>query len=312
MKAGNDRRPVLVTGMHRSGTSWLGKMLCAGGDLVNIAEPLNVLNRQTILPSRVEHWYTYITDENEDRFLPFYRDAVEFRVHPAHDIAKMRVGSPRDPVKILRRWRTFARARREASLALFRDPFAVFSVDWFRRRLDCRVVVIVREPVAVMSSLKRLGYLFDFGDLMQQPLLMRERLGRFRSEIDDAVQSPADIIEHGSLLWKTIYSVVDEYRTAADVCVVRHEDLSRDPVSEFSALYERLQIPFTDRARQSIEAFTNSRNPTEVSLSNPFDVRLDSRANLDNWRWRLEPDEVRRIESATHDCRARYYAGAVT
>ena len=62
-----------------------------------------------------------------------------------------------------------------------------------------------------MSSLKRLGYVFDFSDLTQQPLLMRERLGRFRSEIEDAVHSPADIIERGSLLWKTIYSVVDEY-----------------------------------------------------------------------------------------------------
>jgi hypothetical protein len=287
-------------------------MLCAGGDVVNIAEPLNVVNRQTILRSRVEHWYTYITDENEDRFLPFYRDAVEFRLHPTHDIARMRIGSLRDPVKILRRWRTFTRAKRNASRALFRDPFAVFSIDWFRRRLDCRVVVIVREPVAVMGSLKRLGYLFDFGQLTQQPLLMRERLGRFRSEIEDAVHSPADIIDRGSLLWKTIYSVVDELRDAADVCVVRHEDLSRDPAGAFSTLYERLQIPFTDRARENIEAFTNSRNPTEVSLSNPFDVRLDSRANLDNWKQRLEADEVRRIESATRDCRARYYAGAIT
>ena len=83
-------------------------------------------------------------------------------------------------------------------------------------------------------------------------------------------------------------------------------------MNEFSALYERLEIPFTDRARQNIEAFTNSRNPTEVSLSNPFDVRLDSRANLDNWKRRLEPDEVQRIESATHDCRARDHAGAIT
>ena len=51
------KSPVLVTGMHRSGTSWLGSMLCAGGDLINIGEPLNVLNRQTIFPKRVELWY---------------------------------------------------------------------------------------------------------------------------------------------------------------------------------------------------------------------------------------------------------------
>src|SRR5438874_1277699 len=33
--------PILVTGMPRSGTSWISKMLEAGGGLVHINEPLN-------------------------------------------------------------------------------------------------------------------------------------------------------------------------------------------------------------------------------------------------------------------------------
>src|ERR687884_126981 len=76
------RSPVLVTGMHRSGTSWVGSMLCAGGELVNIGEPLNVLNRQTIFPKRVDLWYAHVTEENEAGFLPYYRDAVAFKTHP--------------------------------------------------------------------------------------------------------------------------------------------------------------------------------------------------------------------------------------
>ena len=30
----------------------------------------------------------------------------------------------------------------------------------------------------------------------------------------------------------------------------------------------------------------------EVSVKNPFEIRLDSRANLDNWRRRLDREEV--------------------
>jgi hypothetical protein len=30
MTSSHSRSPVLVTGMHRSGTSWVGSMLCAG------------------------------------------------------------------------------------------------------------------------------------------------------------------------------------------------------------------------------------------------------------------------------------------
>jgi hypothetical protein len=50
------RRPVLVTGMHRSGTTWLGEMLCTSSDFINIGEPLNILYRQTILRRKARHW----------------------------------------------------------------------------------------------------------------------------------------------------------------------------------------------------------------------------------------------------------------
>jgi hypothetical protein len=33
--------PILVTGMPRTATSWVGKMLEAGGALVYVSEPLN-------------------------------------------------------------------------------------------------------------------------------------------------------------------------------------------------------------------------------------------------------------------------------
>ena len=36
-----ERSPILVTGLPRSGTSWVGKMLAASGELVYVNEPLN-------------------------------------------------------------------------------------------------------------------------------------------------------------------------------------------------------------------------------------------------------------------------------
>ena len=96
---GREIRPILVTGMHRSGTTWLGHMLCAGGRMIHVGEPLNVLNRQTILRSKVDRWYTYIGEDNEDLYLRHYKDAVAFRPHPIQDIRRARLGSPRDPHK---------------------------------------------------------------------------------------------------------------------------------------------------------------------------------------------------------------------
>jgi hypothetical protein len=304
---GGDRRPILATGMHRSGTSWLGHMLCAGGSLTNIEETLSPLNRQTVLPSRERRWYPYICDENEDHYLPFYRDALAFRRHPLNDMRRMRFAS-RDPIRVTRCWASFGLGRLQLRSPLLRDPFAVFSIDWFARRLNCEVVVIVRHPAAVVSSLKRLGYTFDFRDLLEQPLLMK-RLERFRPAMENALALPKDVIHQGSLLWRMIYDTLNDYRDIAGrINIVRHEDLSLNPLEEYARLYECLHMPFTAKARAKILQFTHKRNPREVSTDNPFETRLDSRANLDNWRHRLDPEEIERIRVLTSDAAIRFYA----
>ena len=307
---GEDGRPILVTGMHRSGTSWLGRMLCAGGQFIYIPEPLNIRNRHTILPSRVKNWYTYITDDNEDLYLSFYRDVLAFRAHPIYDIKRMRLGSPRDPVRVPKRWASLLLGRLQRRRVLIRDPFAVFSIPWFARRLGCEIVVIVRHPVAVVGSLKRLGYTFDFTNLLQQPLLMDQRLGLFRRDMEGALCSPEDVVGQGSLLWRLVYDrVANDESITRSVHVVYHEELSLNPVREYSQLYERLGLSFNQKARRIIERATSERNPKEGSKTNPFSVRLDSRENLSNWRHRLDPDEADRVLELTRDVAARYYSG---
>jgi hypothetical protein len=305
---GHQRQPILVTGMHRSGTSWVGKMLCAGEGFIQVSEPLNVLNRQTILPSRVERWYTYICRQNEDFYLPHYRDALAFRLHPLRDIKKARFGSLRDPVRISKRWASFLLGRIQDRTLLIRDPFAVVSLSWFARRLGFRVVVVVRHPLAVISSLKRLDYTFDFKNLLDQPLLMNERLGHFRPEIEATSRVAADVVDQGCLLWRIIHDgVVADQSSDASICVVRHEDLSMNPIQEFARLYESLDLPFGEKARAVINEYSRDRNPKEVSVQNPFKVALDSRANLSNWRQRLDEDEIERILRTTRSVAEQFY-----
>ena len=209
-RGGREIRPILVTGMHRSGTTWLGHMLCAGGSLIHIGEPLSVLNRQTILKSKVDRWYTYIGEDNEDLYLRHYQDAVTFRPHPIQDIRRARLGSPRDPIRIPKRWASLVLGRVQGRSLLIRDPFSVFSLGWFARRLGFQIVVIVRHPLAVVASLKRLGYAFDFGNLLEQTSLMNERLERFRPDMEKAAGSRERCSEQGSLLWRIVYEWVAE------------------------------------------------------------------------------------------------------
>jgi Sulfotransferase family len=282
-------RPILVTGMHRSGTTWLGKMLCASGKLIDVQEPLNVNNRLTILKSRVPIWYAYITDSNEETFLRAYRDAVAFRAHPFWDLARIGFGLHRSPLRVSKRWASFLLGRAQRRRLLIKDPFAVLSIRWFAQRLNSQIVVTVRHPAAVVSSLKERGWWFDFSDLLGQPQLMADGLERYEREMRQALEHPTDIIGQGSLLWTIIYQAVKQYQAGGvDLRVVRHEDLTADPEREYELLYRHLDLPFTSEARRTV-----ARS-----------------ANASIWRSRLDADELARIRTLTEEVWSHYYSAA--
>ena len=296
--------PILVTGAHRTGTTWVGRMLSANPRTAYISEPLNVLHRPGILRACVKHWYTYITDKNESAYLLAFNDLLRFHYHLFDEIKSLH--SSKDFFRMGRDLGIFLQGRLFHQHPLLKDPFAVFSVPWFVERLNCRAIVTVRHPAAFASSLKRLNWSFDFNDLLDQPLLMQDYLEPYRKDMQ-AVKAD-DVIGQASLLWTMIYRVVHSVRQRIpSIQVVRHEDLSLDPVSGYRALYESLDLNFTPRVEQAILNSTSSENPKEVSRKKVHAVKLDSRANLDNWKRRLTSDEIVRIRAVTEEVAHLYY-----
>jgi U3 small nucleolar RNA-associated protein 14 len=66
-------------------------------------------------------------------------------------------------------------------------------------------------------------------------------------------------------------------------------------------------LDFTSRVEQTILNSSSSENPTEVSRKKVHAVKLDSRANLDNWKRRLTSDEIARIRLTTEEVAHLYY-----
>ena len=300
-------QPILVTGAHRTGTTWVGKMLAASPALAYISEPLNVLHRPGVLRADVTHWYTYICDENESAYLPAFRKMLAFRYNLWREIRSLR--SSQDFARMGRDATIFWHGRLTGQRALIKDPFAIFSIPWFAEKLDCRTVVTVRHPAGFASSLKRLNWPFDFKDLLEQPLLMRD----FLEEDRDVMQSmPADdIIGQAALLWRIIYRIVHRTKKLLpSVEIVRHEDLSLDPVSGFHTLYAKLNLGFTPKIENIILNASSSENPNELSKKKVHSVKLDSRANVDNWKKRLSAEEIQRIRTLTEEVADLYYPDA--
>lgn len=278
-------------------------MLALGG-FAYVSEPLNVLHRPGVMGAPVHKWYTYITRENEANYLPAFQKTLALRYGLFAELRSLK--SRRDFLRMGRDLSIFLRGRILRRPVLLKDPFAVFSLPWFAEQLNCRAVVTVRHPAGFASSLKRLNWPFDFRDLLDQPLLMRDHLEPFRTDMERVAAD--DLIGQAALLWKMVYRVVhaDRERIPA-IQIVRHEDLSLDPVAGYARVYESLGLAYTAQVQETIRTSSNSENPTELSRQKVHAVKLDSRANLDNWKKRLAADEISRIRSMTEDVSHLYY-----
>lgn len=299
----SNAQPILVTGAHRSGTTWVGKML-AGSQVAYISEPLNVLHRPGVLRAKVKHWYQYICDDNETDYLAPFEELLDYRYHTWSEIKSIR--SLKDFLRMGRDFKIFYDALEHGQSALLKDPFAVFSIPWFAKRFNFKAVVTVRHPAAFASSLKRLGWNFDFNDLLDQPLLMRDHLEQYRGQMQ-AIKAD-DVISQASLLWTMIYRTVHTTRQLnRHLIIVRHEDLSRDPINGFRDLYTALGLDFTHHAEEKIRNSSSSENPTELSRRKVHSVKMDSRASVENWRSKLTADEINHIREITEDSARLYY-----
>mgnify|MGYP000734206669 CR=1 FL=1 len=296
-------KPTLVTGAIRSGTTWVGRTICKSDAFYMIHEPFNPKHRilsRGVLPIMMGKWFAYISESNEG----MYYAPMKRMVHGRYDWKADLIHQPtwKNARKVAANVRRFYRYRANNVKPLIKDPLAVLSAEWLWKRFDVNVIVLVRHPAAVVSSMKRLGWGFDpVANFLEQPALMKDHLDPFRDECEAYRTRSFDIIDQACLLWKAVNHVVKQYRDAHDnwLCL-RHEDISDDPVGTFSRLYSKLGVDFTSDIAESIKEETGAKNPAEIEvvkkkILTTSSWSVNSRENKYNWMKRLTTEEIERI-----------------
>jgi hypothetical protein len=313
-------RGILVTGLPRSGTSWVGKMLQAGGEVVYVNEPLNPQHppgrSPGVLDAEVSHRYQYICADNDERWAAAFTDTLRLRYRPVAELRRNH--APYDLARLVKYGTAFAAGRLRHRRALIDDPFAVLSAAWFAERLGCQVVACMRHPVNFIGSRQRLGWQVDLHALLGQPLLLRDLLGRYTDEMR-ALADSADNIAKAALLWRMTYAALGDLagRLPQKIHLRRYEDLATNPEAGFQELYGLCGLMWTGRARRRVLAATTGRAGAERrfawtlrgGLSHTAFRPMDSRATLMTYRDRLTPTEIDRVRELTDDVARHYYAG---
>lgn len=299
-------RPILVTGSHRSGTSWVGRIIAASPSprFHYLWEPFSILARPGVCAAGFPFWFPYVCPENEDACLAAVSDTVALRYNIEAELKAIR--SPRDAARMAREWAAMTRARRAGARALLKDPIALFSAGWIAETYDADVVMIARHPAAFAGSIVGRSWRHPFEHFLRQPLLMHDRLGPFEPEIRRFAQQEQPLLDQAILLWNILHAEILRYRTSRPGWVFRrHEDLSVDPPNAFEDLYGDLGLVVDDRFREVVEHWSGPSNPSNTVVAG--DMRRDSRAALGSWKRRFTEHEIGRIRDAVEPISGAFY-----
>ena len=302
--------PLLVTGSIRSGTTWVGRMLCLSRQLGYIHEPFNPWRWPGWAAQRFPHELVYINSENEATYYPVLQDIINMRFPLIRHLSEIR--DPRHVWRLIRDWQRSVRYAICEYQPLLKDPDALFSAEWLAKRFEMRVVVLIRHPAGFASSVKRLNCALLPSPWVWQAALMRDYLSPFEQELQRfKSRNDTDIMDQAVLTWKSLYSVVRLYQERHPEWIfVRHEDLTRDPQQQFRQLYDRLGLRWDDRVRAGIDKYTTSANPAEVSPSHSRTIRRDSHSAALTWLSRLTKEEIERVYAGTADVGRYFYSDA--
>ena len=312
--------PLLVTGLPRTGTSWVGKMLEASGEVVYINEPLNPQHppgrSPGVLDASVTHRFQYISLEDDAEWRRAFTDTLALRYRFGPELRQNR--SVYDIARMAKYSTSFALGSLRSRRAMVDDPFAVFSTGWLTQEMGCEAVVLVRDPVSFVGSWRALGWQIHFHELLEQPALVRDHLGPYVERMRSLVGS-ADWLARTCLLWEATYDVVDRaFRDLPSVHLASYESLVKDPMTRFEELYGALGLTWSDRAAARIREATTEQPGAEQGshrwslrggLSRTAYRPMGQATALSTYRQRLSPAEVERVRELTSGVAGRVLGG---
>ncbi len=298
-------RAILVTGTHRSGTTWVGDTLCLSPFAQYVHEPFAPMNNRSLLSSPPTIRYLHQRPESQGPYIQDVQRIVELR--PRWLPVAQRAKTARDFGNLLVQAVTTWRTRNRGGRAVIKDPFALLSAEWLQERTGAIPIVLVRHPAGFVSSIKRLNWRLDEKWLLCQQELMAGDLRLFRDELLEATN--LDTVDHACLIWRALNSVVARLENDHPGWkVMRYEDLALDPLTGFESLYEYCGLAWDSSIRDEVAARNSSTNPADEAGAGPGGTSRFSRRAIWTWLNRLTDEEINRIRVATADVASRWYA----
>jgi hypothetical protein len=297
---------ILMTGLPRSGTTFTSHILLKSNSLVYLPEPFNI---NYGLPGVDCRFPTIRSEDSKDKYARLVDDLFSFRASYKKNYSKD--GNLKKIVKFFFGSRANTRYilsgmfRKDSSRFLIKDPDAAFLSEYMSERYNCKVMVLIRHPGAIMASFKRLGWTFDFTNFLMREEFVNKYLSEFKQLLQRKDKSLA--VQVG-LLWVCVYKVLTVYeKRHCTWLTIKHEDICLKPEETFEKIFEWGDLKYTNSIRKEIIAKMKSDNPINALNNSIHDLSRNSQKLVDYWKHNITHEEKTILKKITAPIAQLYY-----
>ncbi len=286
--------PILVTGVPRSGTTWLARLLAkAPGTALAGREPMNPRGRQYKLAGTLDGWAKL------EELTPKQARALRTAYRGLNPWVYSRYGH--------RQWA----APLPGIRLIMKDPFAVLSIPAVQRVTGAHPVLLFRHPGAVLASYRRMGWEPDLDEL--RPIAAHHATQHPRSaEVMSALES-ADMTSAQAMgrFWSVLHQIALDDLPSTNATIVAHSDVAGYGLHMGPRLFRALGLEWT---QESAAEFGGDGHESNGSMdqgtgqhagSTLHDFDRPPAAVADAWRSSLRPGELSEIEDVAADVLTR-------
>lgn len=293
-----DYRGILITGTHRSGSTWIGKMISLAKKVGYIHEPFNP--KSSIAEGHFDFWYTYIDSSSEARYKKVFDNLIGLK-YPYSEFGLDSV-NVKNIGRYLRDFLSITKLRAFNQIPLIKDPIALLSAEWLYKNYHLKVVVIVRHPAAFVASLKHADWHFPFEHLTQQESFLELLPPKIVDDLRYYSQFRQSIIDQGILLWNTMHYMILRYQEKYqnEWLFVTHEEISREAHLGFAKIFNYLDIEYDELLAKEISDYSDNRGSDNK-------VSRNSIKNIKSWKDRLSESEISIIRKRTDEISSKFY-----
>jgi len=276
--------PLLVTGVPRSGTTWLARLLASAPGTAMIGrEPMNPRGRQYALAGTLTAW-TRLELPN-----PRQRRALQTTYRGLNPRTYGRYG------------RNQLRGPLPGTRIVVKDPFAMLSVPAITSVTGARGVQLYRHPGAVLASYRRMGWRGDVEE-MAPFVASAHGAGEAVAELWEGDRAALSDTDAMGLFWSVLTTLaLDDLTRTPGTVMVAHHELAAGGEAATTRLFEVLGLEVSEQTIAALNQGGASR-PEDSGLHrfdrNPADV-------AEAWKKQVSEADVARIESITAPVRAR-------